>query len=75
MIFEIFVDLRLNANLHIKFVINRKGCLADALASKDDEGGERLPKASGSCQLSIDPGISEWGNLSWVNLRYSCLNI
>ena len=29
-----------------------------------DEGRVRLRKASGSCQKSYDPEISEWGNLS-----------
>jgi len=36
--------------------------LVDALASRGDEGGGRLPKASGSCQSSFDPKMSEWGN-------------
>ena len=35
----------------------------DALAHVADEGRRRLRKASGSCQSSFDPGMSEWGNL------------
>ena len=31
-----------------------------------DEGRERLRNASGSCQLSVDPRVSEWGNLAVV---------
>jgi hypothetical protein len=50
-----------------EFVINWKGRLVDALVSEGDEGGGRLPKASGSCQSSFDPEISEWGNPSWWN--------
>jgi len=32
------------------------------LAPTTDEGREWLRKASGSCRLSFDPGMSEWGN-------------
>ena len=38
----------------------------DALAQEADEGRERLRNASGSCQLSVDPRVSEWGNLAVV---------
>ena len=34
----------------------------DALAPVGDEGRGWLRKASGSCQPSVDPEISEWGN-------------
>ena len=33
------------------------------MASEGEEGGGRLPKASGSCQSSFDPKVSEWENL------------
>ena len=46
----------------------------DALASEDDEGGGRLPKVSGSCQSSFDPGISEWGNPVRVMSHYPIVN-
>src|SRR5574342_385392 len=36
--------------------------MVDALASRGDEGRGRLRYAPGSCQASIDPGISESGN-------------
>jgi hypothetical protein len=36
--------------------------MVDASASRGDEGRGRLRKASGSCQTSFDPGMSEWGN-------------
>jgi len=39
----------------------------DALASEGDEGSGRLLKVSGSCQSSIDPEMSEWGNPLWQN--------
>ncbi len=38
----------------------------DALTEASDEGRRRLRKASGSCQPSFDPGMSEWGNPSDV---------
>ena len=37
--------------------------MVDALVVKGDEGRGRLRYASGSCQTSFDPKISEWGNL------------
>ena len=36
--------------------------MVDALAEDAEEGRSRLRKASGSCQTSFDPGMSEWGN-------------
>jgi hypothetical protein len=36
--------------------------MADALASRGDEGRGRLRKAPGRCQTTFDPGMSEWGN-------------
>ena len=37
--------------------------VVDALAITGDEGRGSLRKASGSWQTSIDPKMSEWGNL------------
>jgi len=34
----------------------------DALAPRGDEGRGWLRKAPGSCQPSVDPEMSEWGN-------------
>lgn len=41
----------------------------DALTEASDEGRRRLRKASGSCQPSFDPGMSEWGNPRALNLH------
>ncbi len=43
----------------------------DALASGGDEGRGGLRKAPGSCQTSIDPGVSEWGNPAGVMSSHS----
>ena len=51
------------------------GHMVDALASGADEGRGRLRYASGSCQPSVDPRISEWGNPARVMSCYSHLNI
>jgi hypothetical protein len=39
-----------------------------------DEGREWLRKAAGSCLLSFEPRISEWGNLRGVMPTCSYLN-
>ena len=36
--------------------------MADALATRGDEGRGSLRKASGNWQTNFDPEISEWGN-------------
>ena len=36
--------------------------MVDALALRGDEGRGWLRNASGSCQPSVDPKMSEWGN-------------
>ena len=46
----------------------------DALAPGADEGRGRLRKATGSCQPSFDPWISEWGNPARVMPGHLCLN-
>ena len=40
--------------------------MVDALAATGDEGRGSLRKASGSWQTSFDPGMSEWGNPTWI---------
>ena len=40
--------------------------MVDALASRADEGRGSLRYALGSWQPSVDPGVSEWGNLAGV---------
>jgi hypothetical protein len=42
------------------------GHTVDALASGADEGRGSLRYAPGSWQPSVDPGVSEWGNLAPV---------
>ena len=46
--------------------------MVDALAITGDERRDSLRKAAGSWQMSIDPQISEWGNLA--RKGYSLLN-
>jgi len=46
----------------------------DALASTTDEGRVWLRKATGSCQKSLEPWMSEWGNPSPVMGCHSGLN-
>src|SRR5262245_11294502 len=50
------------------------GHVVDALAPEADEGRGRLRYASGSCQPSVDPGVSEWGNPARVMPCHSGLN-
>ena len=38
--------------------------MVDALASGGDEGRDTLRYSSGSCEMSFDPEVSEWGNPS-----------
>ncbi len=47
----------------------------DALTLDTEEGRRRLRKASGSCQSSFDPGITEWGNPAVVIRGYPYLNL
>ena len=44
--------------------------IVDTLALQVDEGRDWLRYASGSCQNSFDPGISEWDNLIRVMPDY-----
>ena len=55
-------------------VVSVQGRMVDALASEADEGRGRLRYASGSCQPSVDPRVSEWGNPARVMSCYPYLN-
>ena len=52
-----------------------QGRTVDALACLADEGRVRLRYASGSCQQSVDPRMSEWGNLALVMECYLQMNV
>jgi hypothetical protein len=51
------------------------GHMVDALASRADEGRGRLRYASGSCQPSVDPRMSEWGNPARVMSCHLLVNL
>jgi hypothetical protein len=51
------------------------GRMVDALASRADEGRGRLRYASGSCQPSVDPRMSEWGNPARVMSCHLLVNV
>ena len=55
-------------------VVSVLGRMVDALASEADEGRGRLRYASGSCQPSVDPRMSEWGNPARVMSCHPALN-
>lgn len=50
------------------------GHSVDALAPRADEGRSGLRYASGSWRASVDPRVSEWGNLARVMFGYCHLN-
>ena len=50
------------------------GHMVDALAPRADEGRGSLRYALGSWQPSVDPGMSEWGNLAGVMSGHPYLN-
>ena len=56
------------------FLPSYKEPTVDALAPRTDEGREWLRKAAGSCLLSVDPQMSEWGNPALVMECYPGLN-
>jgi hypothetical protein len=65
-------------NFDINFgfcVVSVLGRMVDALASRADEGRGRLRYASGSCQPSMDPRMSEWGNPARVMSCHPLVNI
>jgi hypothetical protein len=55
--------------------VSDEGRMVDALASRADEGRGRLRYASGSCQPSVDPRMSEWGNPARVMSCHLTLNV
>jgi hypothetical protein len=55
--------------------VSDEGRMVDALASRADEGRGRLRYASGSCQPSVDPRMSEWGNPAPVMWCHPTLNV
>ncbi len=57
------------------FVFSFVGHSVDALASRADEGRCGLRYASGSWRASLDPRVSEWGNLALVVWGYCHLNV
>lgn len=57
------------------FVASYEEHTVDVLAPGADEGRRRLRKASGSCQPSCDPRVSEWGNPASVMWGHPRLNI
>ena len=50
------------------------GHSVDALVPRADEGRCGLRNASGSWRASVDPRVSEWGNLAGVVPGHHCLN-
>jgi hypothetical protein len=56
-------------------VVSVLGRMVDALASGADEGRGRLRYASGSCQPSVDPRMSEWGNPARVMSCHQAVNV
>jgi hypothetical protein len=55
--------------------VSVEGRMVDALASGADEGRGRLRYASGSCQPSVDPRMSEWGNPARVMSCHQAVNV
>ena len=51
------------------------GRLVDALVPGADEGRGGLRYSLGSWRASVDPGVSEWGNLASFVAGYCCLNL
>jgi hypothetical protein len=70
----VFVCAILKLTLVFVFV-SVLGRMVDALASRADEGRGRLRYASGSCQPSMDPRMSEWGNPARVMSCHPLVNI
>ncbi len=56
-------------------VVSVLGRMVDALALGADEGRGRLRYASGSCQPSVDPRMSEWGNPARVMSCHPPVNV
>jgi hypothetical protein len=62
------------SNLSIEEDPSYKEPMVNALASTTDEGRDWLRNATGSCLVSFDPWISEWGNPTPLIGCYSRLN-
>lgn len=73
----VFVCLLCNFFLILVFFVfvSVEGRMVDALALGADEGRGRLRYASGSCQPSVDPRMSEWGNPARVMSCHPALNV
>jgi hypothetical protein len=61
-----FENCIVNASILFLLCSSFLGHTVDALASGADEGRGSLRYAPGSWQPSVDPGVSEWGNLAPV---------
>ena len=55
-------------------MISDLGHEMDALGHAGEEGRCRLRKSTVSCQTSVDPYVSEWGNPIGVKSNYSNLS-
>lgn len=55
-------------------VISDLGHEVDALGHAGDEGRCRPRKSPVSCQTSVDPDVSEWGNPNGVRAIYSAVS-
>ena len=56
------------------FGSSKEGRTVDALALRADEGRGKQRYCPGELQASLDPGISEWGNLAPIMRRRLRLN-
>ncbi len=50
------------SKVYNELVISDSGHETDALGHAGEEGRRRPRKSTGSCQSSVDPYVSEWGN-------------
>lgn len=55
-------------------MISDSGHEVDALGHAGDEGRCRPRKSPVSCQTSVDPDVSEWGNPNGVKAIYSSVS-
>ena len=63
-----------NCFLCVVLLFSFCGHSVDALVPRADEGRGGLRYAPGSWRASVDPGVSEWGNLARVVPGYHHLN-
>ena len=59
---------------HSEKMISDSGHEVDALGHVGEEGRIRPRKSTVSCQKSVDPYVSEWGNPMGVMSRYFYLS-